>query len=158
VSARWAANGALQGFLASPVNAVRKNNERFATVLLLHQFVGGQKNGIVKQGTTAAVHPRRTARRRIRRRSAAPSAVAVGSGRLQRRKSGLQFITRGSEILEQLHFSVKMNDECLVFGSSQHLIQETLAGRSLLIENIPLTHAGVDQQAEREGKVASCAK
>ena len=46
-----------------------------------------------------------------------------------------------------------MNDECLVFGSSQHLIQETLAGRSLLIQNIPLTHAGIDKQAECEGKV-----
>ena len=46
-----------------------------------------------------------------------------------------------------------MNDERLVFGSSQHLIQETLAGCSLLIQNIPLTHAGVDKQAEREGKV-----
>jgi hypothetical protein len=30
---------------------------------------------------------------------------------LQRRESGLQFVTRGSEILEQLHFTVKMNDE-----------------------------------------------
>jgi hypothetical protein len=72
---------------------------------------------------------------------------------LQRRKSRLQLVTRGNEILEQLHFSVKMDDECLVFGSSQHLIQETLAGRSFLIQNIPLAHAGVDKQAEREGKV-----
>jgi len=33
------------------------------------------------------------------------------------------------------------------------LIQETLAGCSLLIQNIPLTHAGIDKQAEREGKI-----
>jgi hypothetical protein len=152
VGALGGLNRALQGFLTSPVNSVRKNNERFATLLLLHQFVGGQENGIVKQ-SAAAMHPLRTTGGRIRRRSAATSAVAVGPGRLQRPKSGLQFVTRGSEILEQLHLSVKMNDECLVFGSSEHLIQETLARRSLLIQNIPLTHAGVDKQSKREGKV-----
>src|SRR5271157_5263119 len=143
-------NGALQGLLATPVNSVREHDDRFAALLLLHQFVGGQVNGIVKQSAASVVHPARTAGVRIRRRFAALPAVAVVPGRLQQRKRGLQFVTRGSEILEQLHLTVKMDEECLVLGAGQHLIQKTLAGSSLLIQNIPLTQAGVDKQADGE--------
>ncbi len=152
VGALGGLNRALQGFLAPPVNSVRKDDERFATLLFLHQFVGGQENSIVKQ-SAAAVHPVQTAGGRIRRRSTTTAAVAVGARGLQRGKSLLQSVTRGSEVLEQLHLAVKMNDECLVFGGSQHLIQETIAGRFLLIQNTPLTHAGADKQAKRKGKV-----
>src|SRR5580704_1596025 len=46
-----------------------------------------------------------------------------------------------------------MNEKCLVLRVGEHLVEKDFAGISLLVENVPLAKAGVDEQAERQGQV-----
>ncbi len=46
-------DGALQGLLAASVVSVGQNNERLAALLLLHQFIRGEEDGVVKQSAGA---------------------------------------------------------------------------------------------------------
>src|SRR5580692_3512506 len=56
VGALGGLDGALQRLFAASVIAVGKNNQRLATLLLLHQFVRGEEDGVVKQRAPSAVH------------------------------------------------------------------------------------------------------
>ena len=48
---------------------------------------------------------------------------------------------------------VEVNDEGLVLVFAQHVIEKGVAGAALLVQNAPLAHARVHEQAERQGKI-----
>src|SRR4029077_5581884 len=73
--------------------------------------------------------------------------------RLQQFERRLQLFTGRSQILQQLHFTVKVNEESLVLGLDEHLIEKTAARIPLRVEDIGLTAAGVNQQTQRERKI-----
>ena len=60
---------------------------------------------------------------------------------------------RRSEILQELHFAVEVDDKGFIFVFSQHLSQKALTGASFLAEHAPLAHAGIHQQAERQWEI-----
>ncbi len=67
VSALGRFDGALQRLFAAPIISVGKNDERLAALLLLHQFIRGEEDGVVKQSAGAPVHLRLAiTRRRLR--------------------------------------------------------------------------------------------
>jgi hypothetical protein len=66
VSALGRFDGALQRLFAAPVISVGKNDERLAALLLFHEFIRGQKDGVVKQSTGASVHLGLAIARRLR--------------------------------------------------------------------------------------------
>ena len=47
-----------------------------------------------------------------------------------------------------------MDEECLVFLRAQCAIEKGIARAAFLIEDAPLAEAGVNKQAEGEGKIA----
>src|ERR1700722_12287041 len=59
-------DGLRHGLFAAVIHAVRKDNQRFATLLLAHQFIGSQENRVVEQRTAA-----------VRRSTASSSASAA---------------------------------------------------------------------------------
>ena len=46
-----------------------------------------------------------------------------------------------------------MDDECLVLVLAHQVLQKGIAGDALLLQHASLTHAGVDQQTEREREI-----
>src|SRR5664279_6187650 len=76
-------------------------------------------------------------------------------------QSGVQLLTRGGQVLQEFNVPIEMDDECLVLVFAHQVLQKGVAGDALLLQDAPLTHAGVHQQAkgEREiglfGKVAN---
>src|SRR5260370_41483969 len=73
--------------------------------------------------------------------------------RLEQFKRRLQLFTGRSQILQQLHFTVKVNEECFVLFLDKHLIEKTAAGVPLRIEDAGLTTAGIDEQTQREREI-----
>ena len=65
----------------------------------------------------------------------------------------LQFGARGGEVLEKLDLVGELDDKSLILRRGEHLVKEGAAGAALLIENVALREAGVDQKAEGEGKI-----
>ena len=55
--------------------------------------------------------------------------------------------------MQEFHFAVEMDHEGFILVRAQHVVEEAVAGRALLVKNAPLAHAGIDQQAERQWKV-----
>ena len=97
------------------IDAIGKNDQRLAALLLAHQFVGSQVNSIVKMRPSTALcgatrghrshhrclplHPPPLTHLRCYHRS-----IVVGLRGLKRLQSRLQFRARGSEILEQFDY------------------------------------------------------
>src|SRR5579863_7393341 len=46
-----------------------------------------------------------------------------------------------------------MNQECLILGVGEHLVEKNLAGIPLRVQNISLAQAGIDEQSESERKI-----
>jgi hypothetical protein len=60
------------------------------------------------------------------------ASAAIGSQDIKRRliqllKRTFQFFSRRSQVLQQFHFVIEMNDECLILGWTQQVGQETVA-------------------------------
>src|SRR5579872_332658 len=93
-------DGGLQGFLAASVISVGKNDKGLAALLLFHQFIGSEVDGIVQQGAAAPVHSRQAIPRTRRLRAGGSGVIAVSIAiRLwtaQQLKPSLQFFTRRS--------------------------------------------------------------
>jgi hypothetical protein len=150
-------DGFAERFLAAAVDAVGEDDEGFTALLLFHEFVGGEVDGIVEEcaaSVTVAV-----------RASAASTAAAVatrgaaaGVGLRELRRVDLvdrceKFFARRGEVLEEFDFVVKMDEEGFVFVFAQDMIEERAAGGALLIEDVALAEAGVDEEADGEWEV-----
>src|SRR6516162_8548178 len=64
-----------------------------------------------------------------------------------------QFLMRRSQILQQFHLAVEVNDESAVAIFADHLIKKATAGAALLIEHTALAPASVDKQPQRQWEV-----
>ena len=92
-------------------------------------------------------------------RAAGPvSAASVAAGLrafggLEGSQRVCQFLMRRSQILQQFHLAVEVNDESAVAIFADHLIKKAAAGAALLIEHTALAPASVDKEPERQRKV-----
>jgi hypothetical protein len=142
------------------IHAVRKNNERFAALLLFHQLVRRQIHRVVQQCAASAV-----AMRAATATTSAATAVGIAAARrtssarlrelwptqlIERR---FQLLPRRSQILQQLHLVVEVNHESLVLIFAQQVIEESVAGVALLVQDAALAHAGIHQQPQSKRKV-----
>ncbi len=55
--------------------------------------------------------------------------------------------------MQELDFAIEMNHEGVVLIWTQHVIQEAVASRALLVNDAALAFAGVHQQAESQRKI-----
>ena len=69
-----------------------------------------------------------------------------------------EFLARGGEVLEQLHFVVEMDEEGFVFIFAEGAIEEGVAGGALFVEDAALAAAGVDQKTQGERQVTFASK
>ena len=69
-------------------------------------------------------------------------------------QSRFQILARRSQVLEQFHFAVKVDEKRFVLVLAQDVLEEFVAGIALLIEHARLAAAGIEEQAERERKIA----
>ena len=84
-----------------------------------------------------------------------PSVPAVSNQlrRAQQFERALQLLAGGGQVLQKFHFPIEMNHEGLVLILAQHVVQKTVAGGALLVEDATLAPARVHQQAERQRQV-----
>ena len=132
--------GGFQRFPASVVHSIGEDDDGFATLLLLEDFVGSKKNRVVKGG--AAASPGLVAAR-----LAAGRRIVIGLLDFHQVERGFQFLVRSGEVLEQLHFTVEVNDEGFILSLAHHIVEEAAAGSALLGKNSPL--AAEDSQNPR---------
>ena len=55
--------------------------------------------------------------------------------------------------MQKFHFAIEVNHERLVLVFAKHVIEESVAGVALLVEDAALAHAGIHQQAQGERKI-----
>ena len=60
---------------------------------------------------------------------------------------------RRRQVLKQFYFAVEMDEKCFVLGVGEHLVEKDFAGTPLLVQNISLTQASVDEQSESKRQV-----
>ncbi len=145
-----------EGFLAATVDPVGEDDERFSALLLFHQFVGREIDGVVeKSAGTAGAVPAMAA--------ITPSACAGGSTaartclqvlrRVDLVDGRVKLLVGGGEILEEFDLAIEVDEEGLVLVFAQEVVEEHMAGGDFLRQEAALTAAGVDKQAEGEGQV-----
>jgi len=77
-------------------------------------------------------------------------ASVTAFGRAHAVEFVVQLVFGGGKVLQQLHFMVKMQQESLVGGLGDHLVDKFAARGTLSFEGVGLTAAGVDQQTETQ--------
>ena len=65
----------------------------------------------------------------------------------------LEFLSRGSEVLEEFDFVIEVDEEGFVFVFAEDMVEERAAGGTFLIEDAALAEAGVDEEAEGEREI-----
>src|SRR5580692_4035046 len=73
--------------------------------------------------------------------------------RLELIERSFEFLSRRSQLQEKLHFVVEVDEKGFVLVFTEYVLEKRAAGGALLIENAPLAHAGIHQQAERQRKI-----
>jgi hypothetical protein len=142
-------NGTLERLFASSIDAVGEDDDRLSSRLLLHQFIRGEIDCIVKQ-SSAAVRSMRAALRIGLRVS---TRRAIKPRHLQQIERGFQLAMRRRQILKQFHFMIEVEDKRFVLVVSEHLSEKGSAGIALLIQDTSLTQTGIDEQTERKGEI-----
>src|SRR5208283_4136382 len=108
--------------------AIGENNEGFAAVLFLHQFVRRQENRVIEQRAPAApaVRTTSTASASAAARGTARGATAATRGttlrelrRINMLDRRLQFFAGRCQVLQQRNFTVELNDKSLVLVHQQ---------------------------------------
>jgi hypothetical protein len=134
-----------EGFFALSVYAIGEDDDGFASGLFTHDLVRGEEEGVVKGGSTAVMSSTSGAR-------VVSGAGAVAWG-VNLAECFLEEGMGGSEVLQELRLVGELGNESLIFGGGEHLVKEGAAGGALLVDDVALGLAGVDQEAENEGKV-----
>src|SRR5664279_4861289 len=83
---------------------------------------------------------------------AAPSAL-LELRIVQLLQSGVQLFARRGQVLQEFNVPIEMDDESLVLVFAHQVFQKGVAGDALLLQDPPLTHAGVHQQAKGEREI-----
>ena len=143
-----------EGFLAAAVDAVGQDNQGFAALLLFHQFIGSEIDGVVEKRAAAMA----VATGAVAAAVSTAAAAAVGTGLRKLRGADLidggeKFLAGSGEVLEEFYFVVEVDEEGFVFIFAEDAIEEGSAGGALLIENAALAEAGVDEEAEGEREI-----
>src|ERR1700723_624920 len=74
--------------------------------------------------------------------------------RFQSVERGFKFLSRRSEILQQFHFVIEMNQESLIlFFFPQGVIHESGTRAAFLIEHAALAQAGIHEEADCERQI-----
>jgi hypothetical protein len=139
-----------EALLAAAVDAIGEDDERLAALLLCHEFVGGEKGGVV-EGVAAASSMAATVVTGVVGVCGGCAVVIAGSAEFLER--GLKFGAGSGEVLQEFYLARELDDAGLIAGSGEHLFEKSSAGGSLLVEDTALTEAGIDQQAESEGEI-----
>ncbi len=79
--------------------------------------------------------------------------AAAGAGSVDLFEGSLELGTRVGEVLEELGLTGELDDEGLILGRGEHLVEEGAAGGALFVDDAALAAAGVDEEAEGKGKV-----
>ena len=89
------------------------------------------------------------------RRGALSSSEEAGAfaGGVDLLEGGLKQGAGRGEVLQELGLGGELHDEGLVLRSGEHLIEEGAAGGALLVDDLALGEACVDQQTEGQGKI-----
>jgi len=145
----------VERFLAAAVDAVGEDDEGFPALLLFHEFVRGEINGIIQESAAAVTVAVRAATVAA---AAASGGTAAGAGLRELRRVELvdgreEFLTGGGEVLHEFDLVIEMDEEGFVFVFAQDAIEESTAGGALLVENLALAEAGVHEQAQGEREV-----
>lgn len=144
VSARCAASIALAMVSLLPRSSPSVRDQRFAPFLFAHQLIRGQKRGVVHHRPAVLAAPTAVGIR------IAPAAAGVRVDLLQ---AGLQLRARTGHVRQQIRRVRKLNHKRLVRLALQHVIQKRRACGPFLVQHVPLAHAGVHQQPQRQGQV-----
>ena len=133
VGALGGLDGAVQADFAAGVNSIGQNDERFAAVYLLRHFIGGEEDGVIQIGASAAAMPAAAAT--TARVAAAASRAPRELGVVQLFQGGLQLGARGGHVLQELDLPIEVNDESLVLVVRAHqVVEEAVAGNALLLD------------------------
>jgi len=82
------------------------------------------------------------------------AVVLIGALRhLQKAYSILQFFPRGGQVLEKLHFLVKMNDKGLVFVDAENWSRKLLAASRSSLSTRRWLRLVINQHTEAQGKI-----
>jgi len=156
--------GALRGldrlaerFLAAAVDSVGEEDDGFSALLLFHQFIGGEVNGVIEKRAAAVAVSMRAAAT-LTATTATGGTATTGAGLRELRRVKLidgreEFLAGGGEVLEEFDFVIEMDEEGFVFVFAQDAIEERAAGGAFLIEDAALAEAGVDEKAEGEREI-----
>jgi hypothetical protein len=139
---------ALEVSLAASVYPVSEDDESLPARLLFHQFVRRQKNGVIKLGATALMRAGIGIAGVVR----IVRSFAIRR-RLEQLERGFQLFARRRQVLQQFYFMIKVNEKSFVGGLHHHLIEKAAARVTLRIEDIGLTAAGVNQQAQGKREI-----
>ena len=143
-------DGAIQRGLAAFVHAIGQQDERLASLLLLHQLIRGKKHRVIQCGTStfvAAVSSSSSFRRPFR------AARTLRPRHVQLVQRHLQFLVIRSQVLQQLRAPIEVDDEGLVLIDAHELVEKRIAGDPLLLDQPALAQAGIDQQAKRQRQI-----
>jgi hypothetical protein len=134
-----------EGLSTAAVAAVGEDDDGLATGLLAHELVGGEEEGVIENGASAATGAAGCA--------TVVRGSGVSAGGVYLLESGLEQWAGRGQILQELSFGSELNNECLIFRRSQHLIEEGAAGGSFLVDDFSLREACVYQQTEGKGEI-----
>ncbi len=79
--------------------------------------------------------------------------LIAGAGCVDLFEGGLKLGAGVGEVLQKLGLTSELDDEGLVFGCLEHLVEKDAAGSALVVDDVALTEAGVDEQAKGEGEI-----
>ena len=144
-------------------------------MLLLHEFIRGKENRVVKQSASAAMAPTaaatagRASTTRIPTTSgitpSAPRIASTTAGRASARVISIalrwldllcgrcQLLPRRSQVLQQLDLMIEVDYKRRVSALAHYLIEERFAGLALVRQHLRNASAGVDEQSEFEWQV-----
>ena len=126
-------DGGPQRLLAPLVNTVREENQHLAPALLSSDLIRGEIDGVIEQ------------RLRARIRSASPG---IRLGRVQQAGALLHLLFARSQILQQFHLAIEVDDETAILCRLHHGVDEFDARRLLVRRRTALSPAGIHQDAE----------
>src|SRR5262249_28937529 len=85
--------------------------------------------------------------------SASPQPRLLLAG-FEQAEGFFELLPRRCQILQELHVEIEMNEEREVPVFAQDLLEKAVAGAAFIRQNTPRAAAGVDQEAERQRKIA----
>ena len=143
------------------IDSIGEYDQRFAALLFAHELVRSEENRVVKMRATAAPPAASTAPSTTARTAAtsatwtaSPSSARTELRRLQGLQRGLKLGADIGEVLQKGYIEVEIHDKRQILLFAQQIVQKTVAGASFLIENAPLTEAGIDEQSQAQRQIA----